>query len=162
MTDFPYFYYIAETTAGLSTVVNLSCCELTEGKVALLSKGLKFCPIPNDLDMFNLRKDINDFIRHIQLKEYFYDSTNVEADFLDFPAFRNKSTWCPERGRELAIEVYAKAIEDEFLSQINNGWSINSNLTALESKALKDLKSYDDIVINKGSGVVVLNYREDY
>ena len=100
---------VAETTTGLNTVVNLSSRELTEGEVALLSKGLKFCPTPSDLDRYNLRKDINDFIRRIRLQEYFFQGDNVGGDFSDFPAFRNRSTWCLDRGREIAIEAYAQA-----------------------------------------------------
>ena len=147
---------MAETTTGLNTVVNLSSRELTEGEVALLSKGLKFCPTPSDLDRYNLRKDINDFIRRIRLKEYFFQGDNVGGDFSDFPAFRNRSTWGPDRGREIAIEAYAQAVEEEILSSVNNGRRIHSNLSESERKALKDLKFYDDIVIkeaDKGSGV---------
>ena len=78
---------VAETTTGLNTVVNLSSRELTEGEVALLSKGLKFCPTPSDLDRYNLRKDINDFIRRIRLKEYFFQGDNVGGDFRTFRLF---------------------------------------------------------------------------
>ena len=91
---------VGKTTAGLNTVVNLSRRELTEGEVSLLSKGLNFCPTPKDLHRFNLRKDINEFIRRIRLEEYFYDGDNVGGDFSDVPAFKSKSTWSPERGRE--------------------------------------------------------------
>ena len=119
-----------------------------DGEVSLLSKGLNFCPTPKDFDRFNLRKDINEFIRHITLKEYFYDDdNNVGGDFSDVPAFRNKSTWSPERGRELVIEAYARAVEEEILASLNNGRGVYSNLSESKRKALKDLKSYGDIVI---------------
>ena len=116
------------------------------------------------MDGFNLRKDINEFIRRIRLKEYFYDGDNVGGDFSDVPAFRNKSTWIPERGRQIAIEAYAQAVEEEILSSLNNERGVYSNLSESERKALKDLKSYDDIIIkqvDKGSGVVVMD-RETY
>ena len=116
------------------------------------------------MDRFNLRKDINEFIRRIRLKEYFYDGDNVGGDFSDVPAFRNKSTWIPERGRQIAIEAYAQAVEEEILSSLNNERGVYSNLSESERKALKYLKSYDDIIIkqaDKGSGVVVMD-RETY
>ena len=119
---------VGETTAGLNTVVHLSYRELNVGEVSLLSKGLNFCPTPKDLDRFSLRKDINEFIRRIRLKEYFYDGDNVGGDFSDVPAFRNKSIWSPERGREIAIEAYAQAVEEEILSSLNNGRGVYSNL----------------------------------
>ena len=126
-------------------------------KTTLTSKKLT---CSDDLDRLNLRKDINEFIRRIRLKEYFYDGDNVGGDFSNVPAFRNKSTWSPERGRELAIEAYAQAVEEEILSSLNNGRGIYSNLSESECKALRDLKWYDDIVIkeaDKGSGVVVMD-----
>jgi len=50
---------------------------------------------------------------------------------------------------EIAIEAYAQAVEEEILSSVNNGRRIHSNLSESERKALKDLKSYDDIVIKE-------------
>ena len=53
--------------AGLDTgnriVVNLSKRHLTEAEVSLLSKGLKFCPTPERIDIYNVRKDIRNYIR---------------------------------------------------------------------------------------------------
>ena len=47
--------------AGLDTgnriVVNLLKRDLTEAEVSLLSKGLKFCPTPERIDIYNVRKD---------------------------------------------------------------------------------------------------------
>ena len=150
---------VAETTAGLNTVVNLSQRELTDNEVSLLSKGLNFCPTPSDFDRYKLRRDIYEFIWRIRLKEYFYDGDNV-GDFSNVPAFRNKSSWCPEWGRELAIEAYSQAVEEEILSSIKNEGRVYSNLKPAERLALRDLKTCDDIVIkevDKGSGVVVMD-----
>ena len=121
--------------------MNQSHRELTDREISLLSKGLKFCPAPSDLDRYSLRKDINDFIRRIRLKEYFFEGNNVEGYFSNVPAFRSKSVWCPERGRELAIEAYAQAVEEEILSSIKNEGATYSNLSIWERKALKSLKS---------------------
>ena len=99
-------------------------------------------------------------VSRIRLKEYFFNGDNVEGDFSNVPAFRNKSVWCPERGRELAIEAYAQAVEEEILSSIRNEGATYSNLSTSEREALKNLKSYNDIVIkeaDKGSGVVVMD-----
>ena len=139
--------------------MNLSRRKLTDGEFALLSKGLNFFPTPTNLDRFKLCKDINEFIRRIRLKEYFYED-KVGEKFSNFPGFRRKSIWSPERGREIAIEAYAQAVEEEILSSLNNGRSVYGNLSSLERKALKDLKSYEDLIIkeaDKGSGVVVMD-----
>ena len=60
------------TGAGLDTgnriVVNLSKRQLTEAEISLLSKGLKFCPTPERINVYNFRKDIRDYIRRIRLR----------------------------------------------------------------------------------------------
>ena len=79
----------AETTEGLNIVVNLSSRLLTQEEKAVLSKGLKFCPTPTDIDMYEVCRDINEFLRRIRLREYFYnDDDDVEGDFSESPAFR--------------------------------------------------------------------------
>lgn len=87
-------------------VVNFLMCELMDNEVLLLLKGLNFCLILRDFDRYKLCRDINDFIRCIRFKEYFYGGDNVEGDFLNVFVFRNKFMWCFEWGRELVIEVY--------------------------------------------------------
>ena len=56
-------------TDTFKNVVNLSKRVLSEPDLSLLSKGLKFCPTPEKVDMYALRKDINDYVRRIRLKE---------------------------------------------------------------------------------------------
>ena len=53
---------------GYQTVVNLSKRSLTEAEVSLLSKGLKFCPTPEKIDIYSLRKDIKEYVRRVRLK----------------------------------------------------------------------------------------------
>lgn len=113
--QFQYKYF-----ALFSRYIYILCAFLdiyfSDSEVSLLSKGLNFRPTPRDFDRYSLRiKDFNDFVRHISLKEYFYDGDNVEGDFSNVPAFRNtgKSVWYSDQGRELAIEAYAQAVEEE-------------------------------------------------
>lgn len=76
---------------GTQIVLKFSRRILTEAEISLLSKGLKFCPTPEEVDMYNLRKDIKEFTRRIKLREYFYSDENMDGDFSDMPAFRKKS-----------------------------------------------------------------------
>lgn len=76
---------------GTQIVLKFSRRILTEAGKSLLSKGLKFCPTPEEVDMYNLRKDIKEFTRRIKLREYFYSDENMDGDFSDMPAFRKKS-----------------------------------------------------------------------
>ena len=145
---------------GYQTVVNLSKRVLTEGEVSLLSKGLKFCPTPEKIDIYSLRQDIKEYVRRVRLKEYFYtDQDDVEGEFSSLPAFRKKSNWSPGRNRELAIEAYVEALERDILAH-DFGTPYQRNLTREEQQALQDLCTYDDIIIkqaDKGSAVVVMD-----
>ena len=98
-------------TDGRQIVVNLSSRNLTETENSLLSKGLSFCPTPVGIDEYTLRKDVLEFVRRIRLKEYFYKDEDVDGDFSEIPAFRNKSTWCPDKNRDIFLEAYASALE---------------------------------------------------
>ena len=71
--------------------------------MSLISKGLKFCPTPERIDVYKVRRDMRDYIRRIRLIEYFYCEDEVDGDFFQMLALRTKSTWCPERNREMAI-----------------------------------------------------------
>jgi len=57
---------------GHQTVVNLSQRVLIQAEVSLLSKGLKFCPTPEKIDIYSLRKDIKEYVRRVRLREYFF------------------------------------------------------------------------------------------
>ncbi|XP_044184248.1 uncharacterized protein LOC122964605 [Acropora millepora] len=79
------------------------------------------------------------------------------------PAFKTKSTWCPERNREMAIEAYVDALERTILSHDFNV-KCHRNMTQDEQTALENLRGYVDIIIkqaDKGSAVVVMD-REVY
>ena len=133
---------------------------MTEAEVSLLSKGLKFCPTPEKIDIYSLRKDIKEYVRRVRLKEYFYtDQDDVEGEFSSVPAFRKKSSWSPGKSRELAIEAYVEALERDMLAH-DFGTTYRRNLTREEQRALQDLRTYDDIIIkqaDKGSAVVVMD-----
>ena len=149
-----------DTGAGLETgnfiVVNLSKRHLTEAEVSLLSKGLKFCPTPERIDIYNVRKDIRDYVRRIGQRDYFYCADEVDGDFSEMPA-------CPERNREMPIEAYVDALERTILSHDLNV-KCHRYMTQDEQKALDNLRGYVDIIIkqaDKGSAVVVMD-REVY
>ena len=145
---------------GHRTVVNLSQRVLTQAEVSLLSKGLKFCPTPEKIDIYSLRKDIKEYVRRVRLREYFYsEQDDVGGNFSNLPAFRKKSSWSPEKNREVAIEAYLEALEREILTPVSD-MTYRRNLTRDEQQALQNLRDYDDIIIkqaDKGSAVVIMD-----
>ena len=101
---------------GDRIVVSLSKRNLTKAEVSLLSKGLKFCSTLQRIGIYNVREDIRDYIRRIRLRAYFYSKDKVNEDFSEMWAFRTKSTWCPERNREMVIKAYEEALKKTVLS----------------------------------------------
>ena len=74
----------------------------------------------------------------------------------------NKSSWTPPHNREIALEAFIKAVEED----VKNipPYKIGSNLTVQEKEALHNLMSRTDIIIkpaDKGSATVVMD-REWY
>ena len=139
-------------------VINLSKRVLSEDEISLLSKGLKFCPTPRDLDRGKIKTDLEQFGRRLRLRWFFREE---ERGFETNP-FRPKSTFSPPKD-DVAIEVYLSRVEEEILSISEHGKNY-SNLTEPEQEALRNLKEDDSIIIkqaDKGSGVVVWD-RDDY
>ena len=97
-----------------------------------------------------------DFVRRIRLKEYFYSDEDVNGNFSEVPAFKKKSSWCPDKNRELVLEAYVSELEENILSG-DFKTRVNRNLTRDEQQAFSNLRKCDDIIIKeavKGSGVV--------
>lgn len=155
--------YHQEYYQGSETVVNLSSRVLTEAELSVLSRGLKFCPTPEGIDAYQLRKDITEYARRVRLREYFYNDETVESDFSETPAFKKKSSWCPKKNREMVLEAYVRELENKILSS-DLDTRVNRNLTREEQRAFSNLRRYNDIIIkeaDKGSGVVIMD-REIY
>ena len=142
-------------------VVNLSDSVLSMAEIKVLSKDLNFYLTPGEINRFELNKDLHEFARRMKCKAYLRKYGEGSLDRKDM-RFKCKSKWMPDVV-DPALSLFLENIERGILS-INEGGCNYSNLDKEERKALKDLKSYEDIVIkstDKGSAVVVWG-REDY
>ena len=45
---------------------------LSDPEKSVLSKGLNFVPISRNTDEFSVKQDIENFLRHVQLKAFFH------------------------------------------------------------------------------------------
>ena len=141
-------------------VVNLSQRNLTETEISLLSKGLNFVPTPKEVNISEIKADLEAFGRKLRLKWHFRDNTTVVA----YNPFKPKSTFNPFRN-DPTIEVYLSMLEEEIvnLTKQENSDSFD-NLTKAEKEALRNLSADKSIIIkgaDKGSAVVVWD-RLDY
>ena len=52
-------------------IINISSYDLSKPEISLLSKGAKYCPTPMQNNLLELRVDILEFLRKIQLLDMF-------------------------------------------------------------------------------------------
>ena len=139
-------------------VVNLSKRVLSTAEISLLSKGLKFIPTPNSINIAKIKENLEVFGRKLRLKWHFRNQDN----FSPTDPFVEKSKFNPKS--DSMIEVYLSCLEDRIVKMAENFKPSFYNLTKEEKAALNALRDDTSIVIkeaDKGSAVVVWD-REDY
>ncbi|XP_063960267.1 uncharacterized protein LOC129266549 [Lytechinus pictus] len=136
-------------------VVNLSSSPLSQAETSLLSKGLKFCPTPPEVEQIALSQDLSTFYRRIRLKEFCLDAPPSDPE-----PFYKKSTWIPPKNRVPSLETYIQAVSSQVRSTDTLDTRAHDNLPREERQALSSLKNRSDIIIkpaDKGSAVVVMD-----
>ena len=128
-------------------VINLFTRILSETKIYLLSKSLKFIPTPTSVNKALIKEELECFGRKLRLLQHF---RNEEPITISNP-FKKKSTFNP-KGKDAAIELYLSRLEEEIMA-IDTKLSY-SNLTKKERLALNSLSDDTSILIkeaDKGS-----------
>ena len=90
-------------------VFNLSNKSFTDHETKLLSKGLGFVPTPEKINHWQLKQDLQKFVRNLRLKMYYLDQPI--PFFTETSAFRPPSNWTP-LSRDTQSEPYLSEIED--------------------------------------------------
>ena len=92
-------------------LVNLSNRKLSKADLSLHSKGLNFCPTPNNVDKSVLKEDLEKICRSLRLKWYY---RNDGWTFNPNP-FRPESKFHPSK-TDAGTELYFGHIEENLLS----------------------------------------------
>jgi hypothetical protein len=165
---------------NIGPVINLSNFQLTQHMIDLLSKGLNFCPTPDEPERFSLRQDLDKFHVSLRRKLFFEKRTSSDTEVtqtdtqidlatqlsseespFDHYKFKNPSTWNPPAPLQLeAFITFNEHKLNEYIFQT----SPQSNLMDRERKALAELLRASNIIIkpaDKGSAVVIQNL-DDY
>ena len=129
-----------------ASVINLSDYPLTVPQLRVLSRGLKFTPLPHSVDRLSLRESIAKFERSLRLAEFFQETNNSDYDNRH-NKFRPKSSWTPISNRDKFIDSYISIITSEIMNAPEH--KSYGNLSFEERSALKDLKSNVNLVIRK-------------
>ena len=117
----------------------------------MLKLGLKFCPTPKS-NITELKGDLKDFERKLRLRELLMDSNITEDSIV-----RNKSTFCPKKGRNRELDSYFEKLWSLDLKSKRN---VKNNLSQNQLKALYDLINNTNITIkeaDKGGAIVIMN-----
>ena len=154
-------------------VTNLSQHPLTEGKIKLLSRGLKFIPDRHKVDKLILLADLAKWERRMRLKEFFYtegtepQTKQDEKDPLEKFKVPKKSSFTPNKGRDMWLVMYLEMVKTDIINSLKKLGKLNispgendSFLSHLHNNDILSLLHNDDIVIrpaDKGSGIVVLD-----
>ena len=166
----------SSTNEDIEYVVNLSSKTLSPPQLAILKRGLKFCPTPGEPDLAEQHADLEKF--HLRLKRYlhFYKTPaddNVEdtlipdMDNLDPESpfkhrkFKNPSDWVSPLVSNLENFITKNHLD---LSDSPIPKNKFHNISTLEREAIRNLASDTSIVIkqaDKGGAVVILD-RDDY
>ena len=141
--------------------MNLSSVVLSKYELCILSKGLSFIPKPKRLDHVDLLRDANNLIGKMKTMYERYNKPRRErSPFYRKPTRTQHRHWLTDNQ---ALENIAHGLKMR-LASIQYEQIEKDNLSYGERKALTDLMSRTDIVINKadkGSTIVVID-RDDY
>ena len=138
-------------------IINLSNRKLTEPEISLLTKGLKFTPVPKLGNEQEPTEYLNAFNRKLRLAEYF---EGMEDE--DISLVRNKSNFTPPDKRNGALDEFIDTVE-KFPKTLRQTHT-KQNLKRSEWKAVKSLKDDNSIIIkqaDKGGASVIMN-KETY
>lgn len=134
-------------------VLNLSDITLSNTHIEILEKGLKFTPTPKCKNYNEIKDDISEFCRRLRLAEKFLDNDEEDESLV-----RNKSNYCPAKGRNQSLDTFCDYISN-FPIQVQRK-QCKSNFSNLQWEELQNLRSNTNLVIkeaDKGSAVVIMN-----
>ena len=116
----------------------------------LLSKGLKFAPVPHS-NIPELKSDICNFSRRLRLREQFGNKNDRDNSLV-----RNKSDYTPTPGKDDYLDTYIETIQKFPISL----QKCKQNITKSEKGAMENLKNDRSIIIkeaDKGGAIIIMD-----
>jgi len=123
-------------------IKNLSNTHLTDEQITLLSRGLKFIPVPvmkENLIRRQLLADFNQFARRMRLQYIFYGEEKEPH------SFHVNSDWDPPVQRYVALETFLEEVKFELAT--TNIVKPKDNISPGERCALKELLRDKNIIM---------------
>ena len=99
----------------IASDIKLSDYPLTVPQLRVLSRGLKFAPLPHSVDRLSHRESIAKFECSLRLAEFFHEKNKSDYDNRH-SNFRSKSSWTPISNRDKFIDSYISIITSEIMN----------------------------------------------
>ena len=133
-------------------VINLSQRQLTENEYLLLSRGLKFIPMPFVKGAkAEVLKDFDELARKMRCRYLYHDNAN------EIHPFKSKSGYTPPPTCGVLENYIYKTRHDLSSLQVRK---FRDNLNAMERVSISSLRKDNEIIIkksDKGSNIVILD-----
>ena len=142
-------------------IINISSYDCNQNEISLLSKSLKFCVTSTRKDLTDLRVDISEFLRKIQLLELFGHNTSDNISNFDKCVVKKTGTFIPLPSKDPFLQTNIKKMK-EFAQKLHTlpVDRVHSNITAAERQAITSLSNNKNIIIrpvDKGGGIVIMD-----
>ena len=112
----------------------------------------RFCSYRKSTDEFSVKKDVEKFLRRIQLKAFFHDkednSNASDKDIFETLHVR-KSKWTPPEGQFASLDFFIKKCRHDIQKLKFNCHTKFSNLSSEEWLALKNLSKRHDMTFER-------------
>ena len=165
-----------KTKSKLSSIIfNISKTTLSTSEKSVLEKELNFCPSTPSLDKNRLLDDIFEFCRKIRLNEFFQrkkakdenESTPDTSKILERTDMSTKLKnpfFNPPYSHSENLNLYLASIKNSITELCKKPFIFKHNITEDEQIALNNLKSRDNIVIQRADkgGKTVIMEKTDY
>mgnify|MGYP000073658507 CR=1 FL=1 len=118
-------------------VINLSSKHLQSEEMSILSRGLKFCPTPQNFKINERNENNNNFCRRLKCFEFFKDSDVTRASLLAPLSFWEPASSGNEKLEEPERTIFNIRINDIFGKPFDLGYLKQKRLIVVVNVACK-------------------------
>ena len=152
-----------------SLVFNLSDFPITTHMQNLLNHGLSFVPIPDKLNITQVKTELNRYERSMLWKDFWFENEpnifNEEDSEYVKSVFKSNQTNLPKGGTSDHLKIYLHSVHSDIIGSCRKRSETKKKYNLLQEeqialKALREVQSKGEITIkecDKGGGVCIMS-----
>ena len=164
----------AAASKQVNLVHNLSDFPLTDHMTTVLNRGLSYVITPKNVNLTEVRADLQAWKRTVRWKEFWSHNNEMEAGLeSEFDSdseseppslFHTKKCNLPQTPPPASLDTFLKGVESEILGSIKKDTKLN--VTTDELKAVQTLKRVQEegiiriSAVDKGGGTAIMDTQE--